>query len=101
MIIIFGFSIDSIPCRHHGKILPRMNIIVVQSESAVQLLTFELVLLHALVRADVADYSSEWIIVGNLLFCAVPIHYHSIVSHVVLYVVMPAIDCAIGILQLR
>ena len=51
--------------------------------------------------ADVPYETSVWIIMSYLLFCAVLIHYHSIVSHVVLYVVVPAIDCAIGILQLR
>jgi hypothetical protein len=36
-----------------------------------------------------------------LLFRAVLIHYHAVVAHIILYVVMPTIDCAIGILQLR
>jgi hypothetical protein len=37
----------------------------------------------------------------HLLRCTVFINYHAIVAHVVLNVVMPAINCAIGILQLR
>ena len=37
----------------------------------------------------------------HLFNCSILINYHAIISHVVLDIVMPAIDCAIGILQLR
>ena len=108
-----------------------MNVIVVQSEGAVKLYpspkgsssrqeiinlllmaarTLELVLLEVFVvpfghvrekGANVTDYSSVWIIMRHLLDRSILINYHAIISHVVLDIVMPAIDCAIGILQLR
>jgi hypothetical protein len=78
-----------------------MNVIVVQSEGAVKFLALELVLLHVFVRADVADYSALGIVMRHLLNCSILINYHAIISHVVLDIVMPAIDCTIGILQLR
>ena len=51
--------------------------------------------------ADVTNESSVGIVMRHLLRCTVFINYHAIISHIVLDIVMPAIDCAIGILQLR
>ena len=121
-IVFFCQWVDSIPRWHHGKILPCMNVIVVQSEGAVKFYpspkgsssrqeiinlllmaarTLKLILLHVFVCADVANYAAVWIIVGDLLGGTILIHYHAIISHIVLDVIVPAIDCAIGILQLR
>ena len=61
----------------------------------------QLVLLHALVCADVTYYAAVRIVMSYLLYRAVFFDNHTIVAHIILYVVMPAIDCAIGILQLR
>ena len=74
-----------------------MDVIVVQSESAVKLLTLELVLLETLVRANVADYATVGIVMRDLLFRAVLVHDHTVVSHIILDVVVPAIDHAICI----
>jgi hypothetical protein len=51
--------------------------------------------------ADVTDYTTIGIVMRHLLNCSILINYHAIISHVVLDIVIPAIDCAIGILQLR
>ena len=87
-----------------------MDVIVIQPEGAVKLLALELVLLNVFVvpfghvrekGADVSDYSALGIVMRHLLNCSILINYHAIISHIVLYVVMPTINCAIGILQLR
>ena len=85
-----------------------MDVIVVQSEGAVKFLSFapsllawnemeQLVLLDVFICADITNDSSVWIIMSYLLFHAVLIHNHAVVAHVVLNVVMPAIDRAVGV----
>ena len=131
MIIILSLSVNPIPRRHHCEVLTRMDVIVIQTEGAVKFYpspkgsssrqeiinlllmaarTLKLVLLHVfvvpfgLVRekgADVTDYTTVGIVMRHLLNCTILINYHAIISHIVLDIVMPAIDCAIGILQLR
>ena len=82
-----------------------MDVVVVQSEGAVQFLTLapsllawnvmeQLVLLHVFVRANVADYSAVGIIMRHLLYGAIAVHDHAIVTHV-MNVVMPAVDSVI------
>ena len=74
-----------------------MDVIVVQSEGAILFLSLELVLLEAFVGADVSYNSPVGIIVRHLLDCAVLVHDHAVIPHVVTHVVMPTIDCAIRI----
>ena len=57
----------------------------------------QLVFLHALVCADVTYYAAVRIVMSYLLFRAVLIHYHAVIAHTVLNVIVPAIDCAIRI----
>ena len=74
-----------------------MNIIIVQSEGAVKFLALELVGLNALVGADVTDDASIGLVMSYLLYRAVFVDNHTIVAHIILYVVMPTINCAIGV----
>ena len=74
-----------------------MNVIIVQSEGAVKFLALELVLLHALICADVAYHAAVGIVMRHLFNCTILINYHTVIAHIVLDVVMPAIDHAICI----
>ena len=55
---------------------------------------------HVAVHA-LREQGTIGIVVIGLLHASALGNYHSIISHIVLIVVMPAIDCTIGILQLR
>jgi hypothetical protein len=73
-----------------------MDVIVVQSEGSVKFLAFELVLLEVFIRADIADYASVGIVMGDLLDRSITVHDHAVIAHIVLNVVVPSIDGVIA-----
>ncbi|MBR5068854.1 MAG: hypothetical protein IKX25_05585 [Bacteroidales bacterium] len=102
-----------------------MDVIIVQSEGAIQFYpspkgsssrqeiinlllmaarTLELVLLEAFVvpfghvrekGANIANHTTVGIVRSYLLYCAVLVHDHAVIAHVVLYVIVPTVYHAI------
>ena len=107
-IVLFCILVDAMSSSYGCIIVPCTMVIPVQPELAVQLLAVVLEALHVAVRA-LGKQGTVWIVMvvpfghvqeKDLLHASALGNYHSIISHIVLIVVMPAIDCAIGILQL-
>ena len=90
-----------VPHRRHGKVLPGIDVIVVQPEGSVKFYpspkgsssrqeiinlllmaarTLEFILLNVFVRTDVADNAAVGIVMRHLLDVTIAIYYHPIVA---------------------